>query len=148
MATSHTFGQFARRMRVRRAEVVRGGDRLVRKQAVRVLQAVAIATPVDTGRARSNWIVTLSVPSSRTRAAFAQGRKLGQGEGANLRATLADGNRVIATRTGTERAIWITNNLDYIADLNRGTSAQAPMMFVETAIKAGSLKPKDRIFRP
>lgn len=137
MATSRTFGQFARQMDIRAKQVETGASRLVREAAIAILQAVTVATPVDTGRARSNWIVALGQPSVRTRKAFAPGKKLGSGEGANLRAVLDEGNAKISERR-TGKAIYISNNLPYIARLNDGYSAQAPKMFVEQAIKIGS----------
>lgn len=33
--------------------------------------------------------------------------------------------------------MWITNNVSYIRDLNRGSSTQAPPGFVELALQAG-----------
>ncbi len=137
MAQSTTFGQFAKRIAIRSKQVETGASRLVRQSAARIRQAVATATPVDTGRARSNWIVTLGQPSNLTRKPFSPGRDLGIGEGANLEAVIKVGNEKINSRR-TGKPIYITNNLPYISELNDGTSAQAPKMFVETAVKAGS----------
>lgn len=137
MARSTTFGQFAKRITIRSKQVESGASRMVRQSAARILQAVATATPVDTGRARSNWIVTLGQPSRRTRKPFHPGTDLGISEGANLESVIRAGNEKIKSRR-TGRPIYITNNLSYISELNDGTSAQAPKMFVETAVKAGS----------
>ncbi len=58
------------------------------------------------------------------------------GEGSNAAAAMAQGRDVIA-RAMPEQDIHITNNLDYIVDLNEGSSAQAPAAFVEEAVDAG-----------
>jgi hypothetical protein len=54
----------------------------------------------------------------------------------NSAAALAQGKGVIAGAK-PEQDIHITNNLDYIMDLNQGSSAQAPAAFVEEAVDAG-----------
>jgi hypothetical protein len=120
------------------AQAVTGSvDALVRKVALAVDQAVVIATPVDTGRARSNWIVTLDSPATGEIPAHAPGSKGGTG-GANAQAAINAGKQVISRYKDSNSKICITNNLDYIEDLNNGTSAQAPAGFVEQAVAAGA----------
>ena len=118
------------------------GDRLernaknaVKKAALAVDQTVVMATPVDTGRARSNWLVSLDVPRGDSIDAYSAGTSLGTGEMANATAALDHGGRVIGTFTNG--SIYISNNLAYTRRLNEGSSAQAPAGFIEMAVKAG-----------
>ena len=96
----------------------------VKSAAIAADQAAVFATPVDTGRARANWLVAIGAPnivateSTDATAALAQGRgmvqayKLGQG------------------------GIFITNNVPYIGLLDAGSSAQAPAGMTAAAILA------------
>ena len=77
-------------------------------------------TPVDTGRARANWLVSLGTP--RTETVEVGGRP--------------DPGRVVAPRV-PQQAIFIANNLPYIRRLNEGSSTQAPASFVEMAVAEG-----------
>ena len=112
---------FARRMKIRGAQVESGVNKAVQKVALAIDQAVVLATPVDTGRARSNWQVSLIVPILSTREPYAPGRSLGLSESANARAAIGQAKAIIPARK-PEQEIHITNNLHYISDLNRGDS--------------------------
>lgn len=122
-----TLDQFAIRMRRRAALVESGGPRAKRLVAGAILQAVVPATPVDTGRARSNWFVGVVNPIRRTIDGYGK-------EGGNV--ALGNGTSTINTVTGHED-IWLSNNLDYINALNDGSSRQAPAGFVEQAVQIG-----------
>ena len=94
-----------------------------------------MGTPVDTGRARSNWIVQVGSAPSGVIEAYAEGSRLGRDESSNAAAALAQGEAAIANYVGGRgQAIHITNNVPYIGRLNEGYSAQAPEYFVETAV--------------
>jgi len=123
---------FSRRMRLvaRRVEV--NSDRLVRKTALAIDQAVVLGTPVDTGRARSNWLVEVGSARSDTIEPYAPGSGRST-ESRNTEAALDQGRSAVA-RYQNGQEIHITNNLPYISKLNDGSSAQAPENFVETAI--------------
>lgn len=106
--------------------VAANADRLVRRCALATDAAVVIATPVDTGRARSNWQVELGQAATGTVDAL---DKSGQG-------AISQGKRVIdGYKSGS--TLNITNNLPYIERLNDGWSAQAPAGFVEKAVQIG-----------
>lgn len=128
--------RFARRMRLRAEELERGVTRLVQTVSIAVDQALVLSTPVDTGRARSNWIVSTGQPTSEVIPPYAPGENLGTGEGANANAALEQG-RQEAENYRLGQTLFITNNLPYIGRLNDGSSAQAPAMFVEEAIQEG-----------
>lgn len=77
-------------------------------------------TPVDTGRARSNWLPSLNTPRNDT-VAPNQGERV-------------DG---VLKEYDIKDTIFITNNLPYIQRLNDGYSKQAPSGFVDIAIQRG-----------
>lgn len=128
-----TLSGFARNMRRRGRRIEARTTRLKREAALIADREVVLATPVDTGRARSNWIVSLDAPVVSPRDSYAPGVKLGRGERANADAALAQGKeRIGAARAGQD--IYISNNVYYIGRLNEGYSAQAPAGFVQSAV--------------
>jgi len=127
--------QFAGRIRVIGKRIEKNADAMTRKVALAVDSAVVIATPVDTGRARSNWQVNLGGPASGTRDALDPGKE-GSTSGPNAQAAIEQGQTEIAKYKGGS-SIHITNNLPYIGRLNDGWSAQAPSGFVEKAVLVG-----------
>jgi hypothetical protein len=131
-------GQFARRMRILADRVEANASRIAVETALAIDQTVVLATHVDTGRARSNWIVSVRGPNHTVRPPYAQGEGLGKGEGANAAAAIAQGQRAIRLRPKNGGDIYIQNNLPYIGDLNAGSSAQAPANFVAKAIVVGT----------
>jgi len=93
-------------------------DRLTTLQKKIVLEALrrlVQKTPVDTGRARGNWQVTIGRPAS------------GQLDptDADGAATIAKGRAAMAGLKD-DHVVWISNNVDYIEDLEHGHSRQAP----------------------
>lgn len=131
---ANDFAGFSASMRARAAAVSVNADRLVRRIALVADQAIVDATPVDTGRARSNWIVTLDSAAGGTRAPYVEGLA-GSSASANAQAAIEQGAAVVATYSGdAHREIHITNNLPYIDRLNNGWSRQAPAEFVQEAL--------------
>jgi hypothetical protein len=108
---------------------------LVRKVALSIDSTVVMVTPVDTGRARSNWQVEIGKKANGTIEPHVPGLE-GSTVGPNTQIALALGAAAIATYKGGE-TIHLTNNLPYIGALNRGHSAQAPAGFVESAVLNG-----------
>ena len=93
--------------------------------ALRAFRNIVLSTPVDEGRARGNWQLSISTPINSQTEDF--DRSGG--------ATINKGVSVIrAAIRAKYPVIWITNNLPYIQRLNEGHSQQAPIKFVETAI--------------
>lgn len=104
------------------------------KQTVLVIdQALVVSTPVDTGRARSNWIVG-SGPSTAAIDAYFPGVD-GATAQANVDAAIKQAQAFLDSNDIS--VIYISNNLDYIQYLNEGSSAQAPAGFIEAAVQAG-----------
>lgn len=129
-----TLERLERRAREIGRQVEEGATRLQRQTALVALREVVFATPVDEGRARSNWIVSPRVPSRETREPFSPGQDLGSGESQNAGEAIQQGRLAIETHTpGAD--IYISNNLPYIRRLNEGWSAQAPEGFIEAAVQ-------------
>lgn len=127
--------EFGVRMEAQGDAVSANADRLVRRVALSVDAVVVMATPVDTGRARSNWIVQLGSPSTR------EIEPLAEGEAATAASINAAKDVIEQYKGGVD--LHLTNNLSYIGALNDGTSAQAPAGFVQTAVMQGVEQIKD-----
>lgn len=134
---ARTLGDLARDLRQEADELDLSVPRAIREVAIAVLQPLISSTPVDTGRARSNWVVSIDQPARSVLEPYVDGAE-GSTEGANTRAALEAGLEVIAGFSTSEGEIWITNNLPYIQRLNEGWSAQAPAGFVEEAVQIGA----------
>ncbi len=104
-------------------------DRAIRQTIILVSQGVIQNTPVDTGRARANWVFgsgspNLSVEFSR----FDPGGS----------SALAK----IASDIGTKppRLSYVTNSLPYIQSLEEGSSRQAPNGMVAVTLSSIQLR--------
>lgn len=127
-----SLNDFSRHITLLGDRVGKNCDKLVRKIALAADQAVVSGTPVDTGRARSNWIVQKGSPRDGVIDPYVEGES-GSTGAANVQAALNQGEKVIRSyKYGDE--IHITNNLPYIQELNDGSSAQASENFVEEAV--------------
>ena len=107
-------------------EVEETTSRIVRRFALGALRRLVLASPVDTGRFRGNWQITVGPEE----AAGETGRTDRSGA-----ATIAAGMQAISAQRGFDRVV-IVNNVEYGPDLNNGSSKQAPAGFVEAAIDA------------
>lgn len=132
MATSRTFDQFSDRINEIATGIVKNVEKTVRKAALVFDQVVVLATPVDTGRARANWIATIAVPSNSTKD---ETDPSGQ-------ATIAQAASVIKSYKLGAGGIFITNNVAYIVPLEEGSSQQAPNGMTKQGLLAAS-----RVFR-
>lgn len=153
-----TLAQFSQNIRKRGSQIENAGTRFTKAVAKRALRALVLATPVDTGNARSNWRVGVGAPTRAEIEPYAPGKKLGIGERANANAAIAAGlARINSVRgvsgRGLETAIYINNNTPYIGNLpngkglNDGYSKQAPPGFIEAALlEARSVLPNLRVF--
>jgi len=120
-------------MRKASVSVERNADKLVKDVAIGVLTSVVRDTPVDTGQAKSNWQVAMMKPASGTRAAYVPGEK-GSTSLDNTIAAIEMGQAKIENEYISGSEIHITNNLEYITDLNDGASSQAPPGYVQEAV--------------
>lgn len=141
-----TLGEFARRIRERGRQVEEGVNEIVKKTAIVADREVVLSTPVDTGRARSNWLLSLGGPSTSEIEAYAKG-KGGSSGAANANAAMAQAQSAVRGRR-PEQDVYISNNLPYIGRLNDGWSAQAPAGFVQAAVQRAAAAIRNmRVFR-
>lgn len=99
-------------------------DDTLRKVALVANQTLVVATPVDTGRARANWQVSINAEVDA------------ELDSTDAHGAITRNEGVIKGYRGGE--ILIQNNVPYIGALNNGSSAQAPAGFVEKAIQAAA----------
>ena len=112
-------------------------ERAVKDCAGAVARSVISNTPVDTGRARSNWTAQMDAAFAGLFPARVPGEKGSTGE-ANAAAAIEAAEKVIATfDIEKNAAIHLTNNVPYIGALNDGHSKQAPADFVRIAVMDG-----------
>jgi len=131
-----TLGQFGDNMIRRGVRVEANLNRRVRRIALAILSEVVVQTPVDTGRARSNWVVSLGhMAEEPPFPPYAPGED-GSTASANSTAAIQLGMAAMSDRE-PEQDIFITNNLPYIGRLNEGYSPQAPANYIQNAIQFG-----------
>ena len=94
-----------------------------RATALEISRRLILATPVDTGQARTNWLVGINRPRKGIE------RPPISAAAAIVQAAAS----IVSARDGAD--IWISNNLDYIEELNRGKSAQAPAGYVNAIVR-------------
>lgn len=120
----------AKSLRGRALRVGVNTDRAVRMVSAKILDKVVRTTPVDTGAARGNWEVNVSAgPPELTPSRDRTDREGG--------GTVAAGIAVISSARRPGQTIWISNGLEYITELDAGSSGQAPAGMTAQAILAG-----------
>lgn len=105
------------------AQAKENAQQVVRKVAGDALAKVVLRTPVDTGRARANWVTTYGNPSFVTTAKV---DKTGEG-------TILKGQGTIR-RAPAGETIYILNSLPYAIPLEYGHSKQAPAGMVRVTV--------------
>lgn len=124
-----------RRMYKLASDIELNTNDLVKKVGIRVHHEVVMATPVDTGEARSNWQMTVGAPALNAIGPHIPG-SMGSTRGQNAAESIIKGlNNLDTKRPGQD--VWISNNAPYIGELNRGTSRQAAAGFIHVAILVG-----------
>jgi hypothetical protein len=138
MATSRSFGEFARRMNVVSRIVGKNVEKAVRRAAIAALDAAVVSTPVDTGRARANWVVSVGRPSEYVVPPSEFGnKKISEGEAQALaNSTVTQGKVPIETWKLGIGPIFIANSVPYIIALDEGASHQAPEGMSQFAVQA------------
>lgn len=115
---------FATQIRNFANRTVEKNDQVVRKVALDLFSRIVLRSPVDTGRFRGNWQITLGAPAE---GVLAQEDKSGGTVLGRVRAAL--GSPVGAT------VIYLTNNLPYARRLEYGWSQQAPNGMVRITLQ-------------
>lgn len=126
-----TLELFSRRMEELGRRIDRNVPRFMRRLALAVDQAVVTATPVDTGRARSNWRASVNAPLTGEVDTYGPG-------GAATAGAIAQARSAVQAVDSSRDVIYISNNLPYIGRLNDGSSAQAPAGFVQQGVQAAT----------
>lgn len=98
------------------------------KLSLQVLMGVVMRTPVDTGRARGNWQVSIGATIEGTIERSEKGT-IGDPSGATVR----EGELVLSRYSGFQ-SVFIVNNVEYIEYLNEGSSKQIPANFIELTL--------------
>lgn len=114
-----------------------------KEAAVFALTKLLESTPVDTGAALSNWKVSLDAPDFEAIPAYLPSPKGKVIRGvwlhlvdpfitrSNNAPPTMDVAKAVLLGKQPGQAIFITNNVEYIQELNHGSSLQAPIGFVD-----------------
>lgn len=135
---ANNLASFANIIQTLSENVVRNATAMQKDVAMHVLDEVARATPVDTGRAISNWLVNPDSPANFTLYEAHTPGQLGSTQSVNIQQTINDGDDVI--KSHVKGPLHITNNLDYVLAMNEGRqqTRQATPHFVEAAVLSAS----------
>ena len=110
-------GKFAEKLHLKVGTVMK-------KVSADLWTKISERTPVDTGRARANWFLTVGAPSQQVE--MHEGAKTGQ--------IPAPPPPDVSGIDGTQ-PVYIVNNLKYIEPLENGHSQQAPSGMVKLAMQ-------------
>ena len=127
--------QFSVRIRDIGKQLPQRVSTLRRKTALVVDRELVMSTAVDTGRARSNWVVQVGQPSREELPPYVPGES-GSSSTANAQGAISQARAELSLDPG-DKDIYISNNLPYIQRLNTGWSAQSPAGFVQRAVQLG-----------
>lgn len=134
----NTMRGFSKRIRAIADGVEDNTNKGMRRTVLTVASAVALRTPVDTGRARANWQTHIGGPPPGEVGAYPKGKAGSTGAAAAAQAIAqAEGVAASYKAEHSGKDVYISNNLPYIGRLNEGSSEQAPAGFIEAAIMAG-----------
>lgn len=100
---------------------------VVKKLSFDIFADVVVGTPVDTGRAMNNWVISIGSPSREV-------NDRGGPESSVKAARISEATGTLASLQPFN-TVWISNNLPYIGFLEEGSSKQAPSGWVERAIQ-------------
>lgn len=132
VSSSTSLENFSKRMLVRATNIEGGGTKIARKLALQIDSLLINATPFDTARALSNWLVGVSSPRREDQDPYQPGNQAG-----SVNAAIQDGLQSLANvPPGAE--IWISNNVPYINPLNEGHSPQKGPRWIEASIETAS----------
>lgn len=115
---------FTKVMRERRKNLPVAVHEVVKNVTKVYLVTAADVTPVDTGAAISNWQIGINTSPSSVLPPHVPG-KFRSSALENLNATIQAGTSIIDSSKPGD-ALHIVNNIEYITDLNDGSSSQAP----------------------
>lgn len=99
-----------------------------REAAIAIDTGVVLETPVDTGRAKGNWITSVDSPNSFADITYTAER------------TVAEQFAISQCKQEVQKVqgfatVYIQNNLPYITRLNEGHSDQAGSKYIEIILE-------------
>lgn len=141
-----TFQEVAANIRLMANNVEVNVPRLIRQVALAIDQVLIVSTPVDTGRARGNWQVSINSPKAGLVGGVPLSNKTDSIGVPGASGQFAIESAIQATQGFEGGSIYIVNNLPYIVGpgtLNDGHSKQASPGFIQAAILEGIAAVKD-----
>lgn len=114
------------------AELEKKSNNLLRGYVLELTSRVKRDTPVDTGRARSNWNVSVGKPDTRT---FEAGDERSSYAQQDTKKTAENARAVGQVNFWRGDIGWLANGLRYIRLLEQGSSKQAPSGMVRINIE-------------
>lgn len=109
-------------------------------------EAAVRATPVDTGKARSNWFVTVDAPIDIQLPPYVPYPKTSQAAGAgiaetaNASAAIAQGDAAVAGFDAAgNKTIYVQNSAEHIERLENGWSLQQPGSMLDIGLQAAKI---------
>ena len=141
-----TLLQFSRNINKIGSRIENNSLELVKRTSKRALRSLVKGTPVKSGKARSNWRVSLGNPTSTVIDPFSPAKDSDISETANANATIAAGiSKINQLRVGKARgtgqagsAVFIANSVPYLDELRKGSSDQQPNDWVKAALLEAS----------
>ncbi len=127
-----TFATLSNSLRQQAKNIKSNTSLLVRRCATVVIEELAVRTPIDSGRAKSNWIVTLNSPTVARIEPHHFG-VLGSTAPQTIKTVQARA-AIVINRFKIGDTVIIQNNLDYIVDLEKGSSKQSPAGFIHQSL--------------
>ena len=114
-------------------EIEADADQVVRKVTLDLMNEISANNPVRTGRSRANWNISQGAPdTSVVEKTFGKSRNESDGPSA---AFLKQKSEAAVEKIKAGQTVFITNNVEYLADLNNGTPEREGQHFVELAIE-------------
>lgn len=115
--------------------VVENANKRKRAIASAIVSELINETPIDEGRARSNWQASSGGDIKEKVEPYYPGTK-GSTTAENTSAALSSANKAIKNSV-PEEPLYVVNNLEYIEALNNGHSPQVNPGFIEDAVEGG-----------
>jgi hypothetical protein len=117
-------GSFEDQIRAWQVKTERKLNEVPRKVVFEMFRKIVLKTPVDEGRARSNWQPSIGSPATGTIDTLDKGGN----------ATIAKAKAILAAANAGD-TIYLSNNLPYIRRLEEGYSQQAPAGMVALTVQ-------------
>ena len=126
--------QFQSDLKAFAAQVKKDVAQQVVETATELFVKIVARTPVDTGRARSSWNISVNTPDLQTNPEGSYPR-YHEATDAGIEAELKARETLVGLKEGGRLVpIYISNALDYISELERGTSTQRPVGWVKDTV--------------